>query len=66
VHYPAMHLFKLYRGLGFQDGDFPHAEQVGASIVTLPLFPRMTDADVDRVCDTVRDILRTHMRPEHR
>lgn len=66
VHYPAMHLFKLYRGLGYQDGDFPHAEQVGASIVTLPLFPRMTDADVDRVCDTVRDILRTHMRPEHR
>jgi dTDP-4-amino-4,6-dideoxygalactose transaminase len=66
VHYPAMHLFKLYRGLGYRDGDFPHAERVGASIVTLPLFPRMADADVDRVCDAVRDILRTHMRPEHR
>jgi dTDP-4-amino-4,6-dideoxygalactose transaminase len=66
VHYPAMHLFKLYRGLGYKDGDFPHAERVGASIVTLPLFPRMADADVDRVCDAVRDILRTHMRPEHR
>ena len=66
VHYPAMHLFKLYRGLGYDDGDFPHGEQVGASIVTLPLFPLMVDADVDRVCDAVRDILRTHMRPEHR
>ena len=26
VHYPAMHLFKLFRGLGYGDGDFPHAE----------------------------------------
>ncbi|MEO8040843.1 MAG: DegT/DnrJ/EryC1/StrS aminotransferase family protein, partial [Betaproteobacteria bacterium] len=66
VHYPAMHLFKLYRTLGYGEGDFPHAERVGASIVTLPLFPTMADADVDRVCETVRDILKPHLRPEHR
>jgi len=66
VHYPAMHLFKLYRGLGYGEGNFPHAERVGASIVTLPLFPTMAEADVDRVCDTLRDILRPHLRPEHR
>jgi hypothetical protein len=66
VHYPAMHLFKLFRGLGYGDGDFPHAEAVGASLVTLPLFPGMSEADVDRVCDAVRDILRTHLRAEHR
>ena len=39
VHYPAMHLFTLYRGLGFKEGDFPHAEKVGRETVTLPLFP---------------------------
>jgi dTDP-4-amino-4,6-dideoxygalactose transaminase len=66
VHYPAMHLFKLFRRLGYGDGDFPHAEAVGASLVTLPLFPKMTEADVDRVCDAVRDILREHLRAEHR
>jgi len=66
VHYPAMHLFKLFRGLGYGAGDFPHAETVGASLVTLPLFPKMTDADVDRVCDAVRDILQPHLRAEHR
>lgn len=66
VHYPALHLFKLYRGFGYGDGDFPHAERIGRGIVTLPLFPSMTEADVDRVCETVRAILRPHLRPPHR
>jgi dTDP-4-amino-4,6-dideoxygalactose transaminase len=66
VHYPAMHLFKLYRGLGYGEGDFPNAERVGASIVTLPLFPAMADSDVDRVCEAVRAILEPHLRAPHR
>src|ERR1044071_543643 len=33
VHYPAMHLFKLYRARGFEEGDFPHAERIGRSTV---------------------------------
>lgn len=59
VHYPAMHLFKLYRAMGYGPGQFPHAEEIGRSIVTLPLFPGMTDADVERVCAAVRDILQS-------
>ena len=62
VHYPAMHLFALYRAQGWKAGDFPHAERVGASIVTLPLFPAMGDADVDRVCAALGDILAAHRR----
>lgn len=50
VHYPALHLFSLYRALGFAPGDYPNAERIGAAIVTLPLFPAMTDGDVARVC----------------
>jgi len=53
VHYPALHLFSLYRALGFKEGDFPCAEHVGASIVTLPLFPAMQDSDIDRVCSAL-------------
>jgi len=49
VHYPAIHLFSLYRGLGFKPGDFPHAERIGAGTVSLPMFPGMRDEDVDRV-----------------
>jgi len=62
VHYPAMHLFKLYRAMGYGPGQFPHAERVGRSIVTLPLFPGMADVDVDRVCTAVRDILHSCKR----
>ncbi len=58
VHYPAMHLFSLFRGLGWKEGDFPHAERIGRGTVTLPLFPGMTDADVDRVCAEAARILR--------
>jgi dTDP-4-amino-4,6-dideoxygalactose transaminase len=57
VHYPAMHLFTLYRRLGWKEGDFPHAERIGRSIVSLPLFPSMEDADVQRVVEAVDDTL---------
>jgi dTDP-4-amino-4,6-dideoxygalactose transaminase len=51
VHYPAIHLFKLYRGLGWKPGQFPNAEYVGRNTLTLPLFPSMQDDDVDFVVD---------------
>ena len=50
VHYPAIHLFAFYRRQGWREGDCPNAEDIGRRIVTLPLFPAMSDADVDRVC----------------
>ncbi len=62
VHYPAMHLFGLYRRLGYTPGDFPQAERIGASTVTLPLFPRMTHADVDRVCAAVAEIIESNLK----
>ena len=58
VHYPAIHLFSLYRRLGWKERDFPHAERVGRSIVTLPLFPAMADGDVERVVSAVDAVLR--------
>ncbi len=57
VHYPALHLFSLYRERGFKAGDFPHAESVGRRTVTLPLFPAMQDSDVDRVCAALVAVL---------
>ena len=62
VHYPAMHLFKLYRQLGYEPGDFPQAERIGSTTVTLPLFPAMADSDVDRVCAAVADIIRENRK----
>jgi dTDP-4-amino-4,6-dideoxygalactose transaminase len=59
VHYPAMHLFGLYRRLGYNPGDFPHAEHIGSTTLTLPLFPGMAESDVDRVCSAVAEIIRS-------
>jgi dTDP-4-amino-4,6-dideoxygalactose transaminase len=57
VHYPAMHLFTLYRARGHHGGQFPHAEDIGRRTVTLPLFPAMADEDVDRVCSAVQRVM---------
>jgi len=61
VHYPAIHLFSLYRSLGWREGQFPNAERIGKGIVTLPLFPEMGRADVERVCEAVSLTLKKDM-----
>ncbi|WP_427306291.1 DegT/DnrJ/EryC1/StrS family aminotransferase [Cupriavidus sp. H39] len=55
VHYPPVHLFTYYRSLGWREGMLPHAERIGRGIVTLPLFPAMQAADVERVCATLSE-----------
>ncbi|MGD9843324.1 MAG: DegT/DnrJ/EryC1/StrS family aminotransferase, partial [Steroidobacteraceae bacterium] len=60
VHYPPIHLFALYRRLGWQAGDFPNTEYVGRNILSLPLFPDMTETDVERVVLALVGILQSH------
>ena len=60
VHYPALHLFTLYREMGHQAGDFPNAERVGRSTVTLPLYPALSEDDIDRVCAACAQVLLNH------
>lgn len=62
VHYPAIHLFKLYRDQGWRPGDFPHAEYIGRNTLTLPLFPDMPDEAVERVVDTLMALLERYRR----
>jgi len=56
-HYAAIHLFTMYRKLGFREGMFPVAERVCRQIVTLPLFPLLTEGEVERVVGAVQSIL---------
>jgi dTDP-4-amino-4,6-dideoxygalactose transaminase len=62
VHYPAIHLFALYRRMGWKEGDFPRAEYAGRNILTLPLFPAMARSDVVRVVEALGSILEKHGR----
>ncbi len=63
VHYPAIHLFALYRRQGWKDGDFPQAEYAGRNILTLPLFPAMTRADVARVVQALAAVVGARLKP---
>ncbi|MGO8756095.1 MAG: DegT/DnrJ/EryC1/StrS family aminotransferase [Gallionellaceae bacterium] len=56
-HYAPIHLFKLYRALGFSEGMFPVAERVGRRIVSLPMFYAMDESDVERTCAAMREVL---------
>ncbi len=57
LHYRAVHLYPYYRDqFGFKRGDFPIAETISDRIVSLPLFPAMTDADQDRVIAAMADL----------
>ncbi len=58
ISYEAAHLATAFRRFGYHRGDLPHTERIADSTVTLPLFPPMTDADVDRVCEACADVLR--------
>jgi dTDP-4-amino-4,6-dideoxygalactose transaminase len=55
VNYRAVHLTRFYRErFGFGRGDFPIAERIGDSTITIPLWPAMTEAQVDEVIAAVR------------
>ncbi len=55
VNYRAVHLTKFYgERFGFRRGMFPKAELIGDSTITIPLWPAMTDAQVDEVIAAVR------------
>ena len=62
VHYPAITGFTLYKNLGYQAINTPTAERIGRSILTLPLFPGMTDGDVPRIAQGLCGILKKHRK----
>jgi hypothetical protein len=62
ISYEAAHLATAYRRFGYHRGDLPVTEHIADTTVTLPLFPTMTDADVDRVCAACAEVLAAHRR----
>jgi dTDP-4-amino-4,6-dideoxygalactose transaminase len=65
VHYLPVHLQPYYRRvLGTRQGDFPAAESYHTRALTLPLFPRMKDSELDQVVRAVRELLSGVSRKE--
>ncbi len=54
VHYKPVHLFSFYqKKFGFREGDFPVSEEIYRQIVSLPIYPTMTDEMVYMVLGAV-------------
>jgi dTDP-4-amino-4,6-dideoxygalactose transaminase len=57
LHYLATHLFSYYQNeFGYRAGDFPKTEQVCDRIMSLPLFPTLTNEQQDRVISTINEL----------
>jgi dTDP-4-amino-4,6-dideoxygalactose transaminase len=59
LHYPLpLHLQKAYAHLGHEPGDFPIAEKAARECLSLPIYPEMTDSQVQRVAEVIKDFFK--------
>ncbi len=55
VHYPIpLHLQKAFSPLGYKKGDFPVAEKISEEILSLPIFPELQSAEIERIADLIK------------
>ena len=58
VHYVPVHLQPFYRrDFGYQQGDYPNAERYYDRAITLPVFPKMSDKDVEDVIKALGKVI---------
>ena len=56
IHYPIpLHLQQCYRRLNYAAGAFPNAEKACSEVLSLPMFPELEQAQVERVIEAVRE-----------
>lgn len=56
VFYPSpLHVQKAYSSLGYKEGDFPESEKAAREVLSLPVFPELTRADLEEVAYAVRE-----------
>jgi dTDP-4-amino-4,6-dideoxygalactose transaminase len=63
VHFIPLHLHPYYRqNFGYHPEDFPRASAVFQRLVSLPIYPKMTDTEVQHVIEAVRKVVRQYRR----
>ncbi len=61
VHFIPLHLQPFYQtAFGYREGDLPQAEREYQRCLSLPIYPGMTDDEVQYVVDTVKNVTRSH------
>ncbi|HZD94864.1 MAG TPA: DegT/DnrJ/EryC1/StrS family aminotransferase [Candidatus Sulfotelmatobacter sp.] len=64
VHFIPLHLHSFYRErYGYREGDFPNAESAYERAISLPIYPGMSDSDVEYVANTIKRIVQASRAP---
>ena len=59
IYYPLpLHLQSVYSNLGYKKGDFPVTENICDRVLSLPMFPELSEEQQDRVVNTLKNILK--------
>ena len=59
IHYPIPpHLSEAYAGMNFKRGDFPIAEEMADTFLSLPIGPHMQESEITKVIDSVKSVVR--------
>ncbi|HEY9325151.1 MAG TPA: DegT/DnrJ/EryC1/StrS family aminotransferase [Candidatus Limnocylindria bacterium] len=59
IHYPVpIHMQEAAQFLGYRKGDLPVTEKVAGEVLSLPMYPELTDAQIDRVATGVTEFMR--------
>ena len=57
IHYVPVYWFPYYKHLGYKEGLCPNAEEVYKGILSIPLYPSLSDSDVDDVIEAVKKLV---------
>ena len=62
IHYIPVYWFPFYQNMGYKKGLCPRAEEIYKSIMSIPLYPKMTDLDVDDVIHAVKKVVENYKK----
>jgi dTDP-4-amino-4,6-dideoxygalactose transaminase len=57
IYYPKpLHAYAHIAKLGYKMGDFPNAEKAASQVVSLPVHPKLSDSDIEKITSTIREL----------
>jgi len=61
IYYPLpLHLQEVYRDLGYKEGDLPESEKASKEVISLPIYPELTEGQIAEICDLIKKAVLSH------